>query len=40
MNEKNGTATDKVIKLQSKVSGQQSVTNSVHKNWYVLCFKE
>jgi hypothetical protein len=40
VNVKNGTAADEVIKEQAKVTGQQmSVTNSVHQNWYVFCYK-
>jgi hypothetical protein len=40
VNAKNITATDEVIKEQAKICEQQmSVTNSVHKNWYVFCSK-
>jgi hypothetical protein len=36
LNGKNGAATGRLVKEQMKVLGQQmSVTNSVHKNYYV-----
>jgi hypothetical protein len=39
-NEKNGTATDEIIKEQVLVPGQQMcITNFAHKNLYVFCSK-
>jgi hypothetical protein len=41
VNTKNGTGPDKVIKEQAKLRGQQmSVTNFVHKCWYVFCSRK
>jgi hypothetical protein len=40
VNAKNEIATDDIITEQAKVLGQHmSVTNFVHKNWYVFCSK-
>jgi hypothetical protein len=41
VNAKNGAVADKIIKEEVKVTGQQmSVTNFVHKNWYLFCSKK
>jgi hypothetical protein len=40
MSAKNEIATADVIKEQMKIIGQQmSVTNFVHKYWYIFCFR-